>query len=102
MSHGRSGLSRKPAAPIAVVTEGCTGCAGAPVCVDCCPVEACIFWVPDPDHPPFGVVAIDRDTCIGCAKCAAKGPNGIHLDGCPWDAIDMVAADAPGIGMRPA
>jgi ferredoxin len=90
MSHGRADLRKKPPARIAIVTEQCSGCGGSPVCVDCCPVEACIYWIPDADHPPFGCVGIDGSTCIGCAKCAARGPDGIHLDGCPWDAIEMV------------
>lgn len=92
MSHGRTDLRKKAPKHLAVVNEGCTGCAGSPVCIDCCPVEACIYWVPDEEHPPFGRVEIDLATCIGCAKCASKGPDGILLDGCPWDAIEMVAA----------
>ena len=51
-----------------------------------------MYWTPDEVHPPFGTVMVDAATCIGCAKCAAKGPDQILLDGCPWDAIDMVAA----------
>jgi ferredoxin len=50
-----------------------------------------MFWVPDEDHPPFGRIEVDKTTCIGCAKCVGKGPDGIFLDGCPWDAIEMVA-----------
>jgi ferredoxin len=49
-----------------------------------------MFWVPDEDHPPFGQIEVDKATCIGCAKCTSKGPDGMFLDGCPWDAIDMV------------
>ncbi len=49
-----------------------------------------MFWVPDEDHPPFGRIEVDKSTCIGCAKCTSKGPDGTFLDGCPWDAIDMV------------
>lgn len=94
MSHGRTDLRRKPPRFLAVVNETCTGCAGSPVCIDCCPVEACIYWVPDVDSSPFGRVAIDLTTCIGCAKCASKGPHGILLDGCPWRAIDMLEAAA--------
>jgi ferredoxin len=94
MSHGRADLRKKAPKQVAIVNEACTGCAGSPVCIDCCPVEACIYWVPDEDHPPFGRVEIDLATCIGCAKCAAKGADGILLDGCPWDAIAMVPTPA--------
>jgi len=52
-----------------------------------------MFWVPDEDHPPFGRIQVDKSTCIGCAKCTTKGPDGTLLDGCPWDAIDMVAIE---------
>jgi ferredoxin len=48
-----------------------------------------MFWVPDEDHPPFGRIEVDKATCIGCAKCTSKGPDGTFLDGCPWDAIEM-------------
>ena len=48
--------------------------------------------VDDPDTV-FGRVWVDPDTCIGCQKCTSKGPDGLFLDGCPWDAIDMVATD---------
>src|SRR6267154_553480 len=67
-----------------------TGCAGSPACVEYCPVEDCMFWVPDEDNPPFGRIQIDPLQCIGCKKCLSKGPDGCFLDGCPWDAIVMV------------
>lgn len=93
MSRGRTDLRKRKPKQIAVINENCTGCAGSPVCVDYCPVEACMFWVPDPDHPPFGRIEVDKATCIGCAKCTSKGPDGMFLDGCPWNAIDMVAIE---------
>lgn len=49
-----------------------------------------MFWVPDEDHPPFGRIEVDPELCIGCQKCISKGPEGAFLDGCPWDAIEMV------------
>lgn len=49
-----------------------------------------MFWVPDPEYPPFGRIEVDKATCIGCAKCTSKGPDGTFLDGCPWDAIEMI------------
>lgn len=75
---------------LAVITECCTGCAGSPACVDYCPVEDCMFWIPDEDHPPFGRIKVDPLLCIGCKLCTSKGPDGAFLEGCPWDAIDMV------------
>src|SRR4029077_363602 len=80
---------KKPKA-LAVITECCTGCAGSPACVEYCPVEDCMFWVPDEDHPPFGRIQVDSVLCIGCKKCTSKGPDGAFLDGCPWDAIVML------------
>ncbi len=90
MSHGRTDLRKRKPKQLAIINENCTGCAGSPVCVAYCPVEACMFWIPDEDHPPFGRIEVDKATCIGCAKCTSKGPDGTFLDGCPWDAIEMV------------
>ena len=93
MSHGRIDLRKRKPKQIAVILESCTGCSGSPVCVAYCPVEACMFWVPDEETPPFGRIQVDKATCIGCAKCTSKGPDGTFLDGCPWDAIEMVAIE---------
>jgi ferredoxin len=93
MSHGRTDLRKRRPGTLAVIDECCTGCAGAPACIVYCPVEKCMFWVPDAEHPPFGRIEVDKTTCIGCAKCASKGPDGILLDGCPWDAIAMVKTE---------
>ena len=49
--------------------------------------------VPDEDHPPFGRIEVDPYLCIGCQKCISKGPDGAFLDGCPWDAIEMVPTE---------
>lgn len=75
---------------LAVINECCTGCAGSPACVEYCPVEDCMYWVPDTSHPPFGRIEVDPLLCIGCKLCISKGPEGAFLEGCPWDAIDMV------------
>ena len=75
---------------IAIITENCTGCAGSPACVEYCPVEDCMYWVPDLEHPPFGCIEVVAQLCIGCKKCTSKGPDGMFLDGCPWDAIEMI------------
>ena len=74
---------------LAIITDCCTGCAGSPACVEYCPVEDCMYWIPDPDYPPFGRIEVDAQLCIGCKKCTSKGPDGSFLDGCPWDAIVM-------------
>ena len=78
---------------LAITTDCCTGCAGSPACIEYCPIEACMFWVPDEDHPPFGRIEVDPNLCIGCQKCISKGPDGAFLDGCPWDAIEMVPTE---------
>jgi ferredoxin len=89
-SKGLTTPRKKKPKELAVITECCTGCAGSPACVEYCPVEDCMFWVPDEDSTPFGRIAIDPILCIGCKKCLSKGPDGCFLDGCPWDAIAMV------------
>ena len=91
MSHGKKSEQRKRKPHIlAVINEACTGCSGSPACVDYCPVEECMYWVPDAEHPPFGRIEVDPFLCIGCKLCTSKGPDGAFLEGCPWDAIDMV------------
>ncbi len=89
-SKGTLTARRKKPKELAVITECCTGCAGSPACVEYCPIEDCMFWVPDEDHPPFGRIQVDPLLCIGCKKCTSTGPDGAFLDGCPWDAIVMV------------
>lgn len=46
--------------------------------------------VPDPRAPVFRVIEVDPLRCIGCRLCVARGPDGALLEGCPWDAIEMV------------
>ena len=89
-SKGLATPRKKKPKELAVITECCTGCAGSPACVEYCPVEDCMFWVPDEDCTPFGRIAVDPILCIGCKKCISKGPDGCFLDGCPWDAIVMI------------
>jgi len=89
-SKGLTTARKKKPKELAVITECCTGCAGSPACVEYCPVEDCMFWVPDEDSPPFGRIQVDPILCIGCKKCLSKGPDGCFMDGCPWDAIVMV------------
>lgn len=89
-SEGIQTARKKKPKEIAIITECCTGCAGSPACVPYCPVEDCMYWVPDEEHRPFGRIEVDPVLCIGCKKCTGKGPDGAFLDGCPWDAIEMV------------
>src|SRR6476646_10889761 len=49
-SKGLSTPRKKKPKELAVITECCTGCAGSPACVEYCPVEDCMFWVPDEDN----------------------------------------------------
>jgi len=93
ISEGLKTPRKKKPKELAVISEVCTGCAGSPACVEYCPVAECMFWVPDEDHPPFGHIQVDPKLCIGCKKCLAKGPEGSFLDGCPWDAIEMIAIE---------
>src|SRR5258708_6073975 len=93
-SEGINTPRKKKPKELAVITECCTGCAGSPACVPYCPVEDCMYWVPDEEHPPFGRIEVDPYLCIGCKKCTSKGPNGAFLDGCPWDAIEMIPTEA--------
>ena len=92
MSAGTTAPNKRKRKPhiLAVINECCTGCSGSPACIDYCPVPQCMFWVPDLDHPPAGRIEVDPLLCIGCKLCTSKGPDGAFLEGCPWDAIDMV------------
>ena len=78
---------------LAVVTDACTGCAGAPVCEPYCPVEDCMVLVAAADAPPFGRIVVDPLRCVGCRKCLTSGPDDTVLDGCPWNAIVMIPTD---------
>ena len=89
-SDGQTSKRKRKPHIIAIIEENCTGCAGSPACVEYCPVEDCMYWVPDADHPPFGRIEVDPLLCIGCKLCTSKGPDGMFLEGCPWDAIELV------------
>ena len=39
-------------------------------------------------HPKITVVQLN------CKKCITKGPMDTLLEGCPWDAIDMLPLEA--------
>src|SRR5216683_2970609 len=49
-SKGISTARKKKPKELAVITECCTGCAGSPACVEYCPVEDCMFWLPVGRH----------------------------------------------------
>jgi len=92
--RGRFGGRRaKKPKLLAVVTDACTGCAGAPVCQICCPVDGCLLLMPAQDAFPYRRVRVDPLKCVGCRKCVKQGPLGTFLDGCPWNAIVMVPTD---------
>lgn len=84
-----SGKRKVKPKSIAVVNEQCTGCGGSPVCRVYCPVDNCIAVTPA-DEYPLSRARIDPLKCIGCKRCIARGPQGLYLDGCPWDAIKMI------------
>lgn len=90
VSQGKPNLRKRKPKRLAVIGESCTGCAGSPACIEYCPVEACMFWVADEENSPLGRIEVDKALCIGCARCSSRGPDGCFLDGCPWDAIEMV------------
>ena len=46
VGDGKAARRKKPRI-LAVTTDCCTGCAGSPACIEYCPIEACMFWVPD-------------------------------------------------------
>src|SRR2546429_7088528 len=52
-------IRRPPRSTLFPYTTLFRSCAGSPACVEYCPVEDCMFWVPDEDNPPFGRIQID-------------------------------------------
>ena len=85
------GRRAKKPKQLAVITEVCTGCAGAPVCQIYCPVDECMLLVPAEDAFPYARIWVDPLKCVGCKKCISRGPESSFLEGCPWDAIVMVS-----------
>ncbi|MBI3267497.1 MAG: 4Fe-4S ferredoxin [Planctomycetes bacterium] len=86
-----SGQRKRKPKELAFINDSCTGCSGSPVCVELCPVDECMIPVQNPDAPAFIRIWVDPLKCIGCKKCISKGPLDTYLEGCPWDAIDMVS-----------
>ncbi len=85
-----AGRRAKKPKVLAVITDACTGCSGAPVCQIYCPVDDCMLLVRAEDAFPFGRIWVDPLKCVGCRKCISRGPEETFLEGCPWDAILMV------------
>jgi ferredoxin len=90
MSDGTDNKRKRKPHIVAVINDSCTGCSGSPACVEYCPVAECMYWVPGNDETPFGTIRVDPMLCIGCKLCTSKGPDGTFLEGCPWDAIDLI------------
>ncbi len=65
-------------------------CAKCGTCADQCPVVDCMILTPDRENDPLHHMWVDPLKCIGCKRCVTKGPEGILLHGCPWDAIEML------------
>ncbi len=84
-----TGQRAKKPKQLAVIMDGCTGCAGGPVCQIYCPVDECMILQPA-EAFPFWRIWVDPLKCVGCRKCVRQGPEDSFLDGCPWDAIVMV------------
>ena len=88
-SRGLLTARKKKPKELAVITECCTGCAGSPACVEYCPVEDCMFWVPDemvhldsakrrmifvghPEHAVFHRAIFDTSGRTGAAGAAFR------------------------------
>jgi len=85
-SKGTLTARRKKPKELAVITECCTGCAGSPACVEYCPIEDCMFWVPDEDHPPFGRIQVTRCCALAARSAPAKArtaPSWTAVPGTP-------------------
>ncbi|PIQ99641.1 MAG: 4Fe-4S ferredoxin [Nitrospinae bacterium CG11_big_fil_rev_8_21_14_0_20_45_15] len=89
----KTGQRKRKPKILAVINDACTGCGGSPICVTECPVDDCMFEVVNPDAPNFIRIDVDPLLCIGCKKCTSKGPMDTFLEGCPWDAIDMIGLE---------
>jgi ferredoxin len=89
----KTGQRKRKPKILAIINDACTGCGGSPICVTECPVDDCMFEVVNPDAPNFIRIDVDPLLCIGCKKCISKGPMDTLLEGCPWDAIDMVGLE---------
>ncbi len=59
---------------------------------DCPRIVTSHFNLPSGEPNDFPSPAHRRRVClcIGCKLCTSKGPDGMFLEGCPWDAIEMM------------
>lgn len=96
--HNRRNAEDFRTAKKAFVTDACTGCGGAPVCITFCRHGA-LDLVPDKENYPFKKMVVNKMVCKGCGMCVCDGRDGIWLTGCPWDAIQMtwIMTDKGGI-----
>ena len=80
---------------LAITTDCCTGCAGSPACIEYCPIEACMFWVcPDGQIIRPSAASKSIHTSASDVRSApARARMAPFLDGCPWDAIEMIPTD---------
>jgi ferredoxin len=46
--------------------------------------------IADPENYPFYYMRVNPKYCAGCSACIAGGRDGLRINGCPWDAIDMI------------
>ena len=88
---GKSVEKDNPLVPNTIPEEAIWDCLTCGACVTECPVDDCMLEVQNPDAPQFIRIEVDPLLCIGCKKCISKGPLDTFLEGCPWDAIDMVS-----------
>ena len=90
-SEGIDTPRKKRPKELAVITECCTGCAGSPACVPYCPVADCMYWVAGRGPPAVRPTSRWTPNSVLAARSApARDPTAAFLDGCPWDAIEMV------------
>jgi ferredoxin len=92
MSEGDTKRPKRKPPIVAEINEMCTGCSDSPACVDYCPVAKCMFWVPDPDHPPFRHIRVDPLAALDASsasardqtECFSKGAGGARLTWSRW------------------
>src|SRR5260370_35674117 len=92
VGDGKATRKKKPRI-LAITTDCCTGCAGSPACIEYCPIEACMFWIADENHPPFGRIGVDPYLGIGCKNSRSKARDGGCLDGCPGHAVERLLTE---------
>ena len=76
-----TGPRKKAPKMLAFVDKGkCFG-RGCEMCIHVCPVQDCIYLVPDPEPNAMGEVCeVNVDTCIGCQLCSKFCPPMFKFD----------------------